>query len=139
MRAVDLILKKRDGSGTRLERNPDYFKHIRSLDDQAAQNGQIVLKGVEVVPYYFNYGKFPALVVDEDLAAGDLAREIREAGGELLAHRRRPRGAGLRGRGQSRAWCRRAAPHGSASGRGGCRPDRLRPCSRTVHTGGNRA
>lgn len=41
-----------------------YYEHLRNIQAQAEAQGILVLKGAEVIPYFYNYGKFPALVVD---------------------------------------------------------------------------
>jgi len=41
-----------------------YYEHLRQIQEQGAAKGMIVLKGIEVIPYFYNYGKFPALVLD---------------------------------------------------------------------------
>ncbi len=41
-----------------------YFEHLRRIQGQAQSRGMIVLKGLEVIPYFYNYGKSPHLVLD---------------------------------------------------------------------------
>lgn len=41
-----------------------YFDHLRQIQKKAGDQGMIVLKGIEVIPYIYNYGKPPALVID---------------------------------------------------------------------------
>lgn len=41
-----------------------YFDHLRRIQEQAGAQDMIVLKGIEVIPYFYNYGKVPALVLD---------------------------------------------------------------------------
>lgn len=41
-----------------------YFEHLGRIQETARGEGMIVLKGIEVIPYIYNYGKLPWLVVD---------------------------------------------------------------------------
>ena len=41
-----------------------YFNHLKKLAAAAQKQGMILLQGVEVFPWFWNYGKFPALVLD---------------------------------------------------------------------------
>ncbi|HUT55654.1 MAG TPA: hypothetical protein VM658_19850 [bacterium] len=41
-----------------------YFDHLRRIQETARDQGMIALKGIEVIPYMYNYGKLPALVID---------------------------------------------------------------------------
>ncbi len=41
-----------------------YYERLRELQERAAQDDMIVLKGVEVIPWFYNYGRFPHLVLD---------------------------------------------------------------------------
>jgi len=42
----------------------DYYDHIGRIQKEAAGRGIIVLKGVEVIPWFYNYGKGVHLVLD---------------------------------------------------------------------------
>ncbi len=41
-----------------------YFDHLRKIQEKARPHNMIVLKGLEVIPYFYNYGKAPSLVLD---------------------------------------------------------------------------
>jgi len=41
-----------------------YFSRLAELEDTALANDMLLVKGVEVIPYFYNYGKFPSLVLD---------------------------------------------------------------------------
>jgi hypothetical protein len=41
-----------------------YYKRLREIQEKALSQNMIVLKGVEVIPYFYNYGKAPYLVLD---------------------------------------------------------------------------
>jgi hypothetical protein len=41
-----------------------YFDHLRGIQKQAESQGMIALKGIEIIPYIHNYGKFPYMVID---------------------------------------------------------------------------
>jgi len=41
-----------------------YYDHLRRVEEQAKQQEMILLKGVEVVPYFYNYGKTPHYVIE---------------------------------------------------------------------------
>ncbi|MFO8058740.1 MAG: PHP domain-containing protein, partial [bacterium] len=41
-----------------------YFDHLSRLQETARAHDMLLVKGVEVFPYFYNYGKFPYLVLD---------------------------------------------------------------------------
>lgn len=40
-----------------------YFDHLAQVQKTGAEEGMILLKGVEVIPYFYNFGKAPHLVI----------------------------------------------------------------------------
>ncbi len=41
-----------------------YYEHLLKVQERAESQGMIAMKGIEVIPYFYNYGKFPHLVLD---------------------------------------------------------------------------
>jgi hypothetical protein len=41
-----------------------YYDHLHRVEEQAKRQEMILLKGVEVIPYFYNYGKTPHYVIE---------------------------------------------------------------------------